>query len=640
MEFPSFVAELQRGNLKLPIIGCLALGIFVADWFTPVGIGMGTFYIVVVLATFPFHNALITKGTIVSSIILVLLGMWVSPPGFGQEIAIINRWLSIFCIIITGFIVLKNISAQHALQNLKINLETKFGLQAKTLKEQNHAMLNLLDDIERVKHRLEEKERRLHVLIDAFPSGMLIVDPLGRVVFANKVIEMLFGYSEQELIGQSIDRLVPNRLQQEHSQHRAGFLQDPTARAMGVGRDLFACRKDGSEFPVEIGLNPIETPEGLMILSSIVDITERKRREDNFRLVVESAPSGMVMVDSNGLIVLVNSLVEQMFGYSREELLQQPIECLVPERFQYNHPRLKASYLSNPQTRVMGAGRDLFARRKDGSEFPVEIGLNPIETPEGLMVLSSIVDITSRKNSEAELERLNQQLITQNQELEAYAYAVSHDLRAPLRAIHNYADFLFEDVSAQLLPELHDHLNGMTSAVREAEELVSDLLELARLNIQDSPPRPCHIGKIIQKILLTLKLNDDLQIQTPSEWPTILGQEYLLRQIFQNLILNGIKFNRSSPRHIEVNWRREKIGFIRFSVRDNGIGILPQYQSQIFQIFQRLHTTREFEGTGIGLAIVKKAATKLGGDVSVESEIGKGSIFSFTVPTGEFRYDG
>jgi PAS domain S-box-containing protein len=329
-----------------------------------------------------------------------------------------------------------------------------------------------------------------------------------------------------------------------------------------------------------------------------------------------------------------------MFGYSREELLQQPIECLVPERFQYNHPRLKASYLSKPQTRVMGAGRDLFARRKDGSEFPVEIGLNPIETPEGLMVLSSIVDITSRKNSEAELERLNQQLITQNQELEAYAYAVSHDLRAPLRAIHNYADFLFEDVSAQLLPELHDHLNGMTSAVREAEELVSDLLELARLNIQDSPPRPCHIGKIIQKILLTLKLNDDLQIQTPSEWPTILGQEYLLRQIFQNLILNGIKFNRSSPRHIEVNWRREKIGFIRFSVRDNGIGILPQYQRQIFQIFQRLHTTREFEGTGIGLAIVKKAATKLGGDVSVESEIGKGSIFSFTVPTGEFRYDG
>jgi PAS domain S-box-containing protein len=449
---------------------------------------------------------------------LVLFGYWISPPGFGQEIAFANRWLSIFCIVITGFMVLKNVSARHALKNLQEDLESKFGLQTKTLKEQNRAMLNLLDDIERVKHHLEDKERRLRLLIDAFPSGMLIVDHLGKVVFANKLIEILFGYSENELIGQSIDWLVPKRFQQEHSQHRAGFLHDPTARAMGAGRDLFACRKDGSEFPVEIGLNPINTPEGLM-------------------------------------------------------------------------------------------------------------------------VLSSVVDITARKQSEAELERLNQQLRTQNQELEAYAYAVSHDLRAPLRAVHNYADFLLEDLSFKVSTEQKEYLTGITTAVCEAEELVSDLLELSRLNVQDSASHVCHIGNLVHKVLRTLNFGKDVHVQLPVDWPIVLGQEHLLKQIFQNLISNGVKFNRSSQKHIEVDWRPERKRFVRFFIRDNGIGILPQYQKQIFQIFQRLHTTRDYEGTGIGLAIVQKAVTKLGGEISVESETGKGSIFSFTIPMGEMHDD-
>ncbi len=518
VEFSPLVAEFQPGGLQLSIVGCLALGIFIADWLTPVGIGIGILYILVVLATSPLQNTIITKGATVTSIALVLFGYWISPPGPGQEIAFANRWLSIFCIVITGFMVLKNISARHALKNIQEDLESKFGLQTKTLKEQNRAMLNLLDDIERVKQHLEDRERRLRLLIDAFPSGMLIVNHLGKVVFANKLIENLFGYSENELIGQSIDCLVPKRFQQEHSQHRAGFLHDPTARAMGVGRDLFACRKDGSEFPVEIGLNPINTPEGLMVLSSVVDITARKR-------------------------------------------------------------------------------------------------------------------------SEAELERLNQRLRTQNQELEAYAYAVSHDLRAPLRAVHNYADFLLEDLSSKVSTEQTEYLTGITTAVCEAEELVSDLLELSRLNYHDSNPQLCYIGNLVHKVLRTLNFGDEVHVQLPMEWPTILGEEHLLKQIFQNLISNGVKFNRSSQKHIEVDWRPERKKFVRFLIRDNGIGILPQYQKQIFHIFQRLHTTKDYEGTGIGLAIVQKAVTKLGGEISVESETGKGSIFSFTIPMGEMHDD-
>jgi PAS domain S-box-containing protein len=157
---------------------------------------------------------------------------------------------------------------------------------------------------------------------------------------------------------------------------------------MGAGRDLYGLKKDGSEFPIEIGLNPIETDEGPMVLSAIVDITSRKRLEERFRQVVESAPNAMVMISASGRIEMVNTQAERVFGYERAELLGQPIEMLVPMRFRDHHPGLRGSFFAGPKPRPMGAGRDLFGLKKDGSEFPIEIGLNPIETDEGPMVLS------------------------------------------------------------------------------------------------------------------------------------------------------------------------------------------------------------------------------------------------------------
>ncbi|MFZ1748077.1 MAG: ATP-binding protein, partial [Nitrospirales bacterium] len=171
-----------------------------------------------------------------------------------------------------------------------------------------------------------------------------------------------------------------------------------------------------------------------------------------------------------------------------------------------------------------------------------------------------------------------------------------------------------------------------------AEELVSDLLELSRLNIKDAVPQVCHVGKIIAKTLFLLNFDKDVKIHQPAEWPTVLGHEHLLKQIFQNLLANGVKFNHSSPKVLNMNWRQELHGVITFTVEDNGIGISEPYQDKIFQVFERLHTNREYEGTGIGLAIVKNAVSRLGGEIRVKSELGKGSIFSFTVPIGE-NYD-
>lgn len=517
MDVPAVTAEQPQPNLQRALIVGLALGIFVADCLTPLGIGMGSLYILVVVATFPLNHPWTTKIAIIGAIFLIFLGYWGSISKLGYETAVINRSLSTLCVLVTGYMTLKNISSRQALQTVKEDLEVKYGLQTKELKEQNQTMSVLLEDLKLTKNDLEDKERRLRVFVDAFPSGMLIVNHLGNVVFANKLIETLFGYSQLELIGQSIDTLVPKRFQQNHARHRVAFLE-------------------------------------------------------------------------------------------------------------------------HPSTRAMGAGRDLFARRKDGSEFPVEIGLNPISTPDGLMVLSSVVDISARKQHEAELKRLNQQLANQNQELEAYNYAVSHDLRTPLRAIHNYAEFLLEDLSTKVSSEQSEYLTGITTAVYEAEELVSDLLELSRLNIKDFVPQICHVGNIIAKTLFLLNFEKDVEIHQPAEWPTVLGHEHLLKQIFQNLLANGVKFNHSSPKVLTMNWRQEPHGMITFTVEDNGIGVSEPYQDKIFQVFERLHTNREYEGTGIGLAIVKNAVSRLGGEIRVKSELGKGSIFSFTVPIGE-NYD-
>jgi PAS domain S-box-containing protein len=253
----------------------------------------------------------------------------------------------------------------------------------------------------------DASHEKLRLILEAMPSGIVVVEPAGKIVLVNGRLADLFGYSREEMIGQPIELLVPERFRGKHVGYRDGFLANPRTRPMGLGRDLFGVRKDGTEFPVEIGLNPVETSEGLFVLSAITDITERKRLEERFRATVESAPTAMVMIDASGKIMLVNRETEKLFSYQRGELLGRPVEVLVPERFRTGHPQLRDGFFAAPQARRMGAGRDLFGQRKDGSEFPVEIGLNPVETSEGVFVLAGVVDISERKRDRNVLEAIH-----------------------------------------------------------------------------------------------------------------------------------------------------------------------------------------------------------------------------------------
>jgi PAS domain S-box-containing protein len=282
----------------------------------------------------------------------------------------------------------------------------EIGLNPIDTKEGTFVLANIIDITAR-KHA----DEKFRLVVEASPSAIIMVNDRGSMTLVNQRTEELFGYSRLELLNQPVEMLVPQRYREVHPGHRTDFFHTPSARAMGVGRDLYGRRKDGSEVPIEIGLNPIHTDEGNFVLASIIDITERKRAEERFHQVIEGAPNGMVMVDGGGAIVMVNAQIERSFGYAREELLGQPIEILVPNRFRHHHPDYRNGFIAAPTTRPMGSGRDLFGLRKNGTEFPVEIGLNPLNTESGLMVLGTIVDITERKQAEEALRRSQQQLV-------------------------------------------------------------------------------------------------------------------------------------------------------------------------------------------------------------------------------------
>jgi PAS domain S-box-containing protein len=266
-------------------------------------------------------------------------------------------------------------------------------------------------------------EQIVRLALEACPNGVVITDRLRNIVFVNAEIERVFGYARAELMGQSIDDLLPPALRVMHRNHRAGLVDDAEAVRMGIGRYSYGLRKDGTEVPVEIGLNLLHAGDDIMTLSVITDVTERKLADERLRLVIEACPSGMIMSEPDGTIVLINGEAERIFGYAREELFGKPIEVLVPESARGGHVKQREQTVEMKEARRMGIGRDLYGLRKDGTQIPIELGFNPIRTADGLMMLSAITDISGRKLAEERLHQLQTHMVerAEREKLEAEA---------------------------------------------------------------------------------------------------------------------------------------------------------------------------------------------------------------------------
>ena len=372
---------------------------------------------------------------------------------------------------------------------------------------------------------------------------------------------------------------------------------------------------------------------------------ERLRAEEDlrkskamFETLFEAAPDAMLTTDADGTITYLNAQTEKMFGYQRGELAGRSVEILIPERFRGHHGRLRQSYHREPRLRPMGTGTDLYGRRSDGSEFPVDIMLSPMHAAEGRLALSVIRDITVRKQNEKRISELNQQLQARveelevaNQSLEGFSYSVSHDLRTPLRAINGFAGILLEEHRPRLDEEAQRLLDMIAVNCRKMGCLIDDLLSFSRITRADIQRSEVDMTVLAHSVVDELRaLEPARRIEvTLHPLPPADADRAMLRQVLANLVSNAWKFTRHAPdASVEIGSYKNGTTNVYF-VKDNGAGFNPQYSHKLFGVFERLHTDQEFEGTGIGLAIVRRIVQRHGGEAWAQGNTGEGATFFF-----------
>jgi len=412
------------------------------------------------------------------------------------------------------------------------------------------------------------------------------------------------------------------------------------AQQIGTGIELIARRKDGSEFPIEIMLSPLESAEGILVTAAIRDISVRRaaekhlgQMEGRYRGLLEAAPDAMVVVNQGGEIVLLNVQAEKQFGYRRDELVGQKVKNIIPEGFA---ERLIADALRSVEDALaqqIGTGIELIARRKNGSEFPIELMLSPLESAEGILVTAAVRDITARKQAEAYLLNKVEELNRSNEELGQFAYVVSHDLQEPLRMVASYTQLLSRRYKGQLDSDADEFISFAVDGASRMQRLIQNLLAYSRVGTKGKDLLDTSSEEALQQALINLRgaIKDSGALVTHDPLPAVLADEMQLIQLFQNLVGNAIKYQSSGVPRVHVSASKNGGKKWIFSVQDNGLGIDSQYFEKIFGMFQRLHKREEFAGTGIGLAICKKIVERHGGSISVQSRPGHGSTFRFAL---------
>ncbi len=487
---------------------------------------------------------------------------------------------------------------------------------------------------------LAQMEGRYRGLLEAAPDAMVVVNTDGEIVLLNVQAEKQFGYRRDELLGQKVTNIIPIGFAERLIADDLRSSEDALAQQIGTGIELIALRKDGSEFPIELMLSPLDSAEGTLVTAAIRNISVRKaadkvlaQMEGRYRGLLEAAPDAMVVVNENGNIVLLNVQAEKQFEYSRNELVGQPVTNIIPEGFA---ERLIADDLRSAEDALaqqIGTGIELHGRRKNGSEFPIELMLSPLDSAEGTLVTAAIRNITTRKRAESHLLQKVEELNRSNEELQQFANIASHDLQEPLRMVASYTQLLARRYKGKLDPDADDFIAFAVDGASRMQRLIHDLLAYSRVGTKGKELQNTSSENALDQALLNLRgaIEEHGAQVSHDPLPTVMADEMQLTQLFQNLVGNALKYQNGGIPAVHISAAKNGGDQWNFSVKDNGLGIDPQYFEKIFGMFQRLHKREEFAGTGIGLAICKKIVERHGGKISVESQLGQGSTFHFTL---------
>jgi PAS domain S-box-containing protein len=492
---------------------------------------------------------------------------------------------------------------------------------------------------------LLDSEERFRGLLEAAPDAMVVVNQSGEIVLLNVQAEKQFGYRREELLGQKVKNIIPEGFVERLIADGTRTATEALAHQIGTGIELSGRRKDGNEFPIEIMLRPLENADGILVTAAIRNITERKQAEETLRqseesnrlIVSNTKDYSILMLDPGGNVVNWNEGAERIKGYRAEEIIGQHFSCFFPaEDISNGKPALELEEAA----RVGRFEDEGWRIRKDGSRFFASVVITALREETGLLRGFGKItrDITERQKFEEHLVKTAEELRRSNDQLQQFGYVASHDLQEPLRMVASYTQLLATRYKGRLDSDADEFIDYAVDGCNRMQGLIQDLLAYSRSGTSEKALREIPGENALKEALANLRatIGESGAIVTHDSLPSITTDEVQLVQVFQNLVGNAIKYCSAAVPLVHVSATKNGGNEWIFSVRDNGLGIEPQYFERIFIIFQRLHGRQEFNGTGIGLAICKKIVERLGGRIWVESQLAKGSTFYFALPgTGE-----
>jgi len=480
---------------------------------------------------------------------------------------------------------------------------------------------------------LRESEESYRLLLDGIEDyAIFMIDTQGRVVTWNSGAERIKGYRADEIIGQNFSRFFPPgevkrgrpeevlRLTAEHGRHEE--------QGMRV-------RKDGTQFLASVTFSALRDAAGTLRGFSEFshDLSDREEVRANYRKLLDTSLDAMVVVDNNGAIVLANGQAETRFGYDTGELLGRQVTTIVPDGVADRLPEYDLASPAGAIGQPPGADTEVIGRRKDGTEFPIEIMLSPLAIAEGIFLTAVVRDVSVRKAAQENLRQKIDELARSNVELGHFAYIASHDLQEPLRMVASYTQLLSRRYKGKLDAEADEFIAFAVDGASRMQRLIEDLLIFSRVGTAGTDLVDTSSDVALEQALQNLQaaIQDSGAVVTHDSLPRVTADGTQLVQLFQNLISNAIKYQDRGTPTVHVSAARQGATNWSFAVKDNGLGIEGKYFERIFGMFQRLHKRDDFSGTGIGLAICKKIVERHGGSISVESEPGQGSTFSFVL---------